>query len=65
VVERALAPVGIGMTFATGLSLARGTEHALLSYAITAAATLTFAFTTIHPILLLATGAALLLLTGG
>jgi chromate transporter len=65
VVERALAPVGIGMTFATGLSLARGTEHALVSYAITAAATVTFAFTSIHPILLLAMGAALLLLTGG
>jgi chromate transporter len=65
VVERALAPVGIGMTFATGLSLARGTEHELLSYAITAGATLTFAFTSVHPILLLATGAVLLLAAGG
>lgn len=65
VVERALAPVGIGMTFATGLSLARGTEHEPLSYAITAATTLIFAFTSIHPILLLATGAAILLLAGG
>jgi chromate transporter len=52
VVERGLAPVGIGMTFATGLALARGTEHAPMSYAITAATTLTFAFTSIHPILL-------------
>jgi chromate transporter len=65
VVERALAPIGIGMTFATGLSLARGTEHEALSYAITAASTLVFAFTSIHPILLLATGAAILLAAGG
>ncbi|MSP02011.1 MAG: chromate transporter [Acetobacteraceae bacterium] len=65
VVEQALAPIGIGMTFATGLSLAHGTEHALLSYAITAAATLIFAFTSVHPILLLVAGGSLLLLTGG
>jgi chromate transporter len=65
VVERALAPVGIGMTFATGLSLARGTEHEPLSYAITAASTLAFAFTSIHPVLLLGIGGAALLLAGG
>ncbi len=65
VVERALAPVGIGMTFATGLSLARGTEHDVLSWSITAGTTLTFAFTSVHPVLLLAVGAALLLLTHG
>jgi chromate transporter len=65
VVEQALAPVGIGMTFATGLALVRGTEHEALSYAITGVATLTFAFTSIHPILLLATGASILLLAGG
>jgi chromate transporter len=65
VVERGLAPVGIGMTFATGLSLAHGTEHGLLSYAIIAATTLTFAFTSVHPVLLLVVGAALLLLSGG
>ena len=65
VVEQALAPVGIGMTFATGLALVRGTEHELLSYAITAVSTLAFAFTEIHPILLLAAGAAILLLAGG
>jgi chromate transporter len=64
VVERALAPIGIGMTFATGLSLARGTEHDLLSFAITAASTLAFAFTSIHPLVLLAAGASALLLAG-
>ena len=65
VVEQALAPVAIGMTFATGLSLARGTEHAWLPYAITAGSTLAFAFTAINPLVLLASGASLLLLTGG
>ena len=65
VVEQALAPIAIGMTFATGLSLARGTEHEPVSYALTAASTLAFAFTSIHPILLMAIGAAALLLAGG
>ena len=63
-VERALAPIGLGMTFATGLSLARGTEHEPLSYAITALSTLAFAFTSIHPLLLLAIGASALLVAG-
>ena len=65
VVERALAPIGIGMTFATGLSLARGTEHDALSYGLTAVSTLAFAFTSVHPILLMAIGAAALLLANG
>jgi chromate transporter len=65
VVERALAPVGIGMTFASGLALVRGTEHAPLSYAVTAVSTLAIAFTSINPIVLLAIGASALLLAGG
>jgi len=65
VVEQALAPIGIGMTFATGFSLIRGTEHQVLPFAITAASTLAFAFTEVHPLLLLAAGATILLLTGG
>ena len=64
-VERALAPVAIGMTFATGLSLARGTEHDILTVGITIASTVAFAFTSIHPILLLAVGATLMLVTSG
>ncbi len=65
VVEQALTPIGIGMTFATGLALVRGNEHEVVFYAITAVSTLLFAFTELHPLLLLATGAAVLLLTGG
>jgi chromate transporter len=64
IVERGLAPVGIGMTFATGLSLARATAHEPLSIIVTVLSTLAFAFTPIHPILLLVIGATTLLLAG-
>ena len=64
IVERALAPVAIGMTFASGLALARGTEHEIVTIAITAASTLAFAFTAIHPVLLLIAGACLTLVAG-
>ena len=33
VVERALAPVAVGLTFASGLALMRGTEHGWLPWA--------------------------------
>jgi chromate transporter len=63
-VERALAPVAIGLTFASGLALIRGTEHGWVAYAVTAGATLTFAFTELNPIALLAGGAVVLLVMG-
>ena len=62
--EQALAPVAIGLTFASGLGLMRGTEHGWTAYTITVAATLAFAFTRAHPIALLAGGAALMLVVG-
>jgi chromate transporter len=62
--ERALAPVAIGLTFASGLALIRGTEHGWTAYAVTAGATLAFAFTELHPLVLLAVGAAVLLAVG-
>jgi len=65
VVEQALGPIAIGMTFATGLSLARANDHGALPLAITTVSTLCFAFTSINPILLLAGGAGLFMLTGG
>jgi chromate transporter len=64
-IERGLAPVAVGMTFATGIALMRGTESGLLPWGITVASTAAFAFTEIHPIALLAAGASLLLLVGG
>jgi chromate transporter len=59
--ERALAPVAIGLTFASGLALIRGTEHGWVAYAVTAGATLVFAFTELNPLALLAGGAVILL----
>ncbi len=63
-VERALAPIAIGLTFASGIALIRGTEHDWHAYAVTAAATLLLAFTEVSPLLLLGAGAAVLLLAG-
>jgi chromate transporter len=64
VVERALAPVAVGLTFASGLSLMRGTEHGWLPWGVTVTSTALFSFTEINPILLLGLGAATLLLVG-
>jgi chromate transporter len=63
--EDALAPLAVGLTFASGLALMRGTEHGLGAYGVTIASTAAFAFTEISPLILLAGGAALLLVTGG
>jgi chromate transporter len=64
VVERALAPVAVGLTFASGLSLMRGTEHGWLPWGLTILSTALFSLTEINPILLLAAGAGVLLLVG-
>ena len=65
VVERAFAPIAVGLTFASGLALLRGAEHSTASYAVTIAATAAFAFTEINPLFLLGGGAAVLLAIGG
>ena len=62
VVERALAPVAIGLTFASGLALMRATEHGFLPHAITVVGTGIFAFTRIGPLWMLGGGAAAMLL---
>ena len=64
-VERAMAPVAIGMTFASGMALLRTTEHGWVAPCVTVAAMLAFAFTELHPLLLLAAGAAVLVAVGG
>ena len=63
-VERALAPVAVGLTFASGLSLMRGTEHGWLPWGVTIVSTALFSLTEINPILLLGLGAGTLLLVG-
>lgn len=64
VVERALAPVAVGLTFASGLSLMRGTEHGWVPWSVTIVSAILFTVTEISPILLLLFGAATLLLVG-
>jgi len=61
-VERALAPVAVGLTFASGLALMRGTEHGWVPWGVTIISTALFSLTEINPILLLTLGAAALLL---
>ncbi len=63
-VERALAPIAIGLTFASGIALIRGTEHGWRTYAVTAAATLLLSVTRANPLFVLAGGAAAMLLAG-
>jgi chromate transporter len=63
--ERALAPVSVGLTIASGIAIARSTEHDWLAYAVTAATTLLLAFTRLHPLAVMAAGAALIATIGG
>jgi chromate transporter len=63
--EQALAPVSVGLSIASGIALARSTEHDWAAYAITAAATLLLVLTRLHPLVVMATGALLLILAGG
>jgi chromate transporter len=63
--EQALAPVSVGLTIASGIAIARGTEHGWAAYAVTAVTTLVLAFTRLHPLAVMATGAMLLTLVGG
>jgi chromate transporter len=64
VLERALAPIAVGLTFASGLALMRGTEHDRLSWGVTIISSALFGLTDINPILMLAIGAGALLLVG-
>ena len=49
-VERALAPMAIGLTFASAIALMRGTEHGWPAYAITTVATLLLSLTEVNPL---------------
>jgi chromate transporter len=63
--EQALAPVSIGVTIASGIALARSTEHDWATYGITAATTLLLALTRLHPLAVMAGGAILLAVAWG
>jgi chromate transporter len=56
--ERALAPIAIGLIFASGVVLIRSTEHGWLAFATTAVAAVLLTVTDTNPLILLAAGAA-------
>ena len=62
--EQALAPVSIGLTIASGIAIARSTEHDWAAYAVTAGTTLLLTFTRLHPLVVMAAGAVLLRWSG-
>jgi chromate transporter len=62
--ERGLAPIAVGLVFASGLALMRGTEHGWAAVGLTAAATGVLAATEIHPLAVLAVGGVIGLLLG-
>jgi chromate transporter len=63
-VERALAPMAIGLTFASAIALMRGTEHGWAAYAITTVATVVLSLTEVNPLIVLGAGAITLVVTG-
>jgi chromate transporter len=56
-VQRALAPVAIGLILASGYTLARGADRTLVAAAITICAGVAVAFTRINPVWVLAVAA--------
>ena len=64
-VERALAPVSVGLTIASGIALTRSTEHHWIGYAVTIGATLLLTFTRLHPLAMMGAGAVLVAMVTG
>ncbi len=62
VLERALAPIAIGLIFSSAIVLVQGSEHNVLAWGTTIVAVLLLTITEINPLLILAGGAALALL---
>ena len=57
-VERGLAPVAIGLVFASAIVLMRGTDHGPSALGLTAAASVALAASEVHPLWVLGVGAA-------
>lgn len=55
--ERGLAPIAIGLIFASAVVLIKTTEHHLLAWGMTIAATLLLTLTELNPLLILGAGA--------
>ena len=60
-VEQALGPIGIGLTFASALALVQATDPGWLALGVTAAATVALAFTETHPGWVMLGGAGIML----
>jgi chromate transporter len=56
--ERGLAPVAVGLVFASALALTRGTETSWLATGVTAVATTALTLSEMHPLVVLAAGGA-------
>ncbi|HET6196400.1 MAG TPA: chromate transporter [Acetobacteraceae bacterium] len=63
--EQALAPVSIGLTIASGIAIARSTEHDWPAYAVTAVTIVLLTVTRLNPLIAMAAGAMLLMIAGG
>lgn len=59
VVQRALAPITVGLMFASGYVLTHASDHTTVAYAITAGTAALMLWTRIHPLAALAVGAVL------
>lgn len=57
VIERALAPIAVGLILASAVVLVRTTEHGIVMMVITALATTILVFSDISPLIVLAAGA--------
>jgi chromate transporter len=58
-VERGLAPLAVGLVFASALALMRGTESGLVAVAVTLVSAVVLTATEIHPLIVLAVGGAI------
>lgn len=58
-VERGLAPLAVGLVFASAITLMRGTEHAASAIVLTLIATVILTATELHPLLILIAGGAI------
>ena len=58
VIQRALAPVAIGLIMASGYTVARAADHTLGAVALTVLATAALAFTRLNPMWVLLAAAA-------
>ncbi len=63
--ERALAPVAVGLTYGSGLAVAQATVHGWLPWAMIAGSTAALAATELNPLIVLGCCGVLSLAAGG